>query len=50
MGKYLDDRLTVGIILGITTGLYFPQVAEFKALLVLVTLMIVGVHLVTVKK
>ena len=46
MLKYLDDRLAVGIVLGLTIGIFFPLVTEYKALLVLLTAIVVSVHLV----
>lgn len=50
MTKYLDDRLAVGIILGLTVGIFFPMVTEYKALLVLLTAIVVSVHLVKATK
>ena len=50
MVKYLDDRLAVGIILGLTVGIFFPMVNEYKALLGLLTAIVVSVHLVKATK
>ncbi len=50
MLKYLDDRLAVGIILGLTVGIFFPMVTEYKALLVLLTVIMVSVHVLKTTK